>query len=64
MTKTGVVVWTLCGGCRDWYPEGHHQSCAGAADGLPIEDIEHSLNRLARAFERIAAALEKRNEDN
>jgi hypothetical protein len=56
MTKTKVVVWTLCEGCRDWYTKGH--TCAGAADGLPIEDIEHSLNRLARAFERIAAALE------
>ena len=52
-----------CQGCGDWYPHGHHQSCAGAADGLPIETIEKSINRLARAFERIAAALEISNEN-
>jgi hypothetical protein len=53
-----------CIGCGEWYPHGRHQGCAGAADGLPNKTIEESIYRLAKAFERIAAALEEMKDGN
>ena len=49
-----------CQGCEEWYPYFHGHSCAGAADGLPPArlDLDQSMYRVAKALERIAAALE------
>ena len=59
--ETYETMWGYqCQGCDEWYPRHFKHSCAGAADGLPLTDLslERGVLKMARALERIAAALE------